>query len=138
MSTSRPGSRTPAGGCSSSAFATEKIEVLAPMPIASDTAAVAVNSGLCRSKRAACRRSRRMSSSQFAMTDSSGHRNQRSNRKKNRSATEREDAAGDRNPKPVTAIEPVGERPEYHVRRRLESAEQQTQHQPPDSQRKRR
>ena len=40
MSTSRPGSAMPGSGRSSSALATEKIVVFAPMPMASDSAAV--------------------------------------------------------------------------------------------------
>ena len=44
----------PAGGRKSRALATVKIAVLAPMPIASDRAAVAVNTGLRRSSRSPC------------------------------------------------------------------------------------
>ena len=44
----------PAGGRKSKALATVKIAVLAPMPIASDSAAVAVNTGLRRSRRSPC------------------------------------------------------------------------------------
>src|SRR5258708_38381520 len=60
MSTRRPGSATPDGGRSRRALATEKMVVLAPMPMASDSAAVSVKSGLRQSSlrpyRASCQR----------------------------------------------------------------------------------
>src|SRR5688572_11322165 len=51
MSTRRSGAASPGRGRSRSALATEKIVVFAPMPMASDSAAVTVNSGLWRSSR---------------------------------------------------------------------------------------
>src|SRR5437899_1891704 len=53
MSTRRPGSATPTGARNSSALATEKIVVFAPIPMAIDSAAVKANSGLRRSSRVA-------------------------------------------------------------------------------------
>ena len=52
MSTSRSGSATPAGSRRSRRFATLKTVVLAPMPMASDSAAVNAKIGLRRSSRA--------------------------------------------------------------------------------------
>ena len=54
MTTSSDGSVMPAGGRKSRPLATVKIAVFAPMPIASDSAAVAVNTGLRRSRRSPC------------------------------------------------------------------------------------
>ena len=54
MTTSSDGLAMPAGGRKSMALATVKIAVFAPMPIASDNAAVAVKTGLRRSRRSPC------------------------------------------------------------------------------------
>ena len=51
MSTMRSGSATPAGSRNSSAFATVKIAVFAPMPMASDSEAVMAKTGLRRIRR---------------------------------------------------------------------------------------
>src|SRR4051812_45707782 len=68
MSTRPCGSVTPAGGLNKSAFAMVKIAGLAPIPIASEAAAVNANSGLRRSRRAAWRRSWTQESSTDGIT----------------------------------------------------------------------
>src|SRR4051812_15032016 len=55
--TTRSGSATPTG-FSSTAFTTEKIAVLAPMPSVSAATAASVNAGLCANMRSDCLRSR--------------------------------------------------------------------------------